>query len=411
VNDIDINNNIVENNYINIAGDADKYTWGCAMAILDAWPIPGKSVIKDLSDDDIKEILLCTTDTVNGISKGDIESWTDSMVQLFMVLARVGLKNADKAAFESVFIIFQIKAMLEGAISCGNIITIAWSAVIAANNAGVKIQLWEVLSGTNIIITNESGSKTGIVGDTIYEEIEGSAVIVNNEGKYILLPSDTDLSISIQGTHESELQVIHVFPAKGGIAETLYYKIHANATTQITSTYKKGGINGNFLVDYNGDGTIDESIKPLELSSLPPILSEGNVSPSSGKDVDLYTFNVKYNGKNTPKSINVIIDENKSFVMQQQNNPGNECSKGCPFNGYLYAVSITGSDLIEGTHHFRFVASDGELDAINDIGIHEGPTISSSSNSFPQFPALVKMAILVFGFIGAVLLIKRIIKR
>jgi hypothetical protein len=71
-------------------------------------------------------------------------------------------------------------------------------------------------------------------------------------------------------------------------------------------------------------------------------------------------------------SITITID---SGVPQEMNVRSG--ADGNYTNSEIYEYTITGTELGIGSHTFQFAASDGIADATGDIGIHDGPTVSS----------------------------------
>ncbi|MDY6966749.1 MAG: hypothetical protein SVM80_12435 [Halobacteriota archaeon] len=102
------------------------------------------------------------------------------------------------------------------------------------------------------------------------------------------------LDYNIQGTGESVLQILHLCPINGGTLKNLYYKVDVTEDTIITSHYEACGNFNNLFVDMDGNGEIHEEIGPIELETLPPVLSGGNVYPSSVSEDTTFTYTVTY---------------------------------------------------------------------------------------------------------------------
>jgi len=385
IGDPDLSNNKVMKDDLFVTGDPLDFMWGCTKGILTAIKTPlVESVAKELgelasegSGEATAFIAEVTNEELLAFKEGlwDNHDFSKFLEHWMKIVIKVGEYAVEKGKIVNVAscIVDCIIGLLQGAWDCGSIVTLAEMAVTAANNEGYQIHLWEVLpGGTDILIVDDAGNRVGVVNGIIYEEIEGSGVLVNDEAKIIILPEGMNYDINIQGTEESILQILHLCPIDAGSLKNLYYKVEVLEGTVITSRYEAGGNFNNLFVDIDGNGKVDEEIEPIELETLPPILLGGNVNPTSGFEDTTFTYTVTYTGERPPTNIQVIIDEDLQMDMVKQDKDDDGYVDGC-----IYELSLKGSDLGIGDHSFRFEANDGNLEAIGDVGQHQFPSVKS----------------------------------
>ena len=111
------------------------------------------------------------------------------------------------------------------------------------------------------------------------------------------------------------------------------------------------------------------------LADIPPSITNGTVTPVSGQFTTNFIYSVNYTStdNNQPTSITVTFDGGTPNDM----NPASG-GDGDFTNGEIYEYTTTGDILGAGTSHtFQFAASDSVNSAICDIGIHNGPDVSS----------------------------------
>ena len=114
----------------------------------------------------------------------------------------------------------------------------------------------------------------------------------------------------------------------------------------------------------------------------PPVLSDGQVSPTTGYASTTFTYSVTYTDADNdpPASPTVSIDGGLAKDMLVRAGEDGDYT-----NGEIYEYTVTGAELGLGSHTFQFAASDGIADATGDTGSHPGPAISSPSQSFKTF--------------------------
>jgi len=106
----------------------------------------------------------------------------------------------------------------------------------------------------------------------------------------------------------------------------------------------------------------------------PPVLSNGEVSPTSGYASTTFTYSVTYTDaeNDAPSSPTVSIDGGTPATMMTKTGEDGDYT-----NGEIYEYTVTDADLGLGSHTFQFAASDGTDSATGDTGSHDGPTVSS----------------------------------
>jgi len=109
-------------------------------------------------------------------------------------------------------------------------------------------------------------------------------------------------------------------------------------------------------------------------ANSPPVLSNGEVYPTSGYTSTTFTYSVTYTDaeNDAPSSPTVSIDGGTPADMTTKTGEDGDYT-----NGEIYEYTVTGTELDLGTHTFQFAASDGIDNATGDTELHSGPTVSS----------------------------------
>jgi len=115
---------------------------------------------------------------------------------------------------------------------------------------------------------------------------------------------------------------------------------------------------------------------PFYIAVNCPILSEGTVNPTSGYTSASFTYSVNYTDfeDDTPDSIKISIDSGASVNMTARAGQDGDFT-----NGEIYEYITSGGTLGTGSHTFQFFANDGTDDAIGDIDVNNGPTVSKAA--------------------------------
>ncbi len=116
------------------------------------------------------------------------------------------------------------------------------------------------------------------------------------------------------------------------------------------------------------------------------LITNGQVSPSTGDNKKTYTYSITYTDLNNtaPSFVRVIID-GTPFNMSKQTTSDNDYTDGCI---YQYKTSMD-----VGNHNYRFEASNGtDSERLVFIGYYSGPEVSEHKG-VPGF-------ILLYGTIG-----------
>jgi len=146
--------------------------------------------------------------------------------------------------------------------------------------------------------------------------------------------------------------------------------VNATFTPTVADTYTFS------LVVYDGIdySPADTTVITIKASNIAPVLSDGAVSPTSGRTSTTFTYSVVYtdDDNDPPMSITVSIDGGVPQGMNVRSG-----GDGNYTNSEIYEYGVTGTALGIGSHTFQFAASDGIADATGDIDIHAGPTVSS----------------------------------
>jgi len=103
--------------------------------------------------------------------------------------------------------------------------------------------------------------------------------------------------------------------------------------------------------------------------TFPPVLSDGDVTPASGTELDEFNYTVTYtsNKDNAPTSITVNID-GSGYSMVKTDAADTDYTDGAQ---YYY----TTSGLQKGSHYYNFTAFDGSIWAIGDIDNHSNSPV------------------------------------
>jgi len=115
---------------------------------------------------------------------------------------------------------------------------------------------------------------------------------------------------------------------------------------------------------------------PFYIAVNCPALSDGTVNPASGKTSASFTYSVNYTDfeDDAPDSIKISIDGGASVNMTARAGQDGNFT-----NGEIYEYIISGRTLGTGSHTFQFLANDGTDDAIGDIDVNAGPTVSKAA--------------------------------
>lgn len=124
-------------------------------------------------------------------------------------------------------------------------------------------------------------------------------------------------------------------------------------------------------------------------SASAPMLSDGTVGPENGDSATAFLYTVVYTDidNQAPDAITVSIDGQAGQPMTRRLGQDGNYS-----NGEIY--EYTRSGLAQGSHTFKFAASDGWDAAMGDISPHNGPTIAGTATriieiNFPVTDAVV----------------------
>ena len=122
-----------------------------------------------------------------------------------------------------------------------------------------------------------------------------------------------------------------------------------------------------------GFGRVDAYEAVASVANTPPVLSSGQVSPTTGDTTTTFTYSVTYTDADNdpPTSITVSIDGAAAQTMTKKTGEDGDYT-----NGEVYEYTTSG--LSTGSHTFQFAASDGVDAATGDTGSHAGPTVENS---------------------------------
>ena len=115
---------------------------------------------------------------------------------------------------------------------------------------------------------------------------------------------------------------------------------------------------------------------PFYIAVNCPALSDGTVNPTSGKTSAAFTYSVNYTDfeNDAPSFKTISIDGGASVNMTAPTGQDGDFT-----NGEIYEYIISGGTLGTGSHTFQFFANDGTDDAIGDIDVNNGPTVSKAA--------------------------------
>jgi hypothetical protein len=188
-------------------------------------------------------------------------------------LVNIALKVAAKLSKNPIAIIPSLaKGLWEGAKNCAALALIFseyyWGASKIVGN-----WLWSwVDCPVDILIMDAQGNRAGFMDGIIYEEIEGSEVVVVDDRKLILLPWQSGYSVALMGTGSGTMDFYMLLPAGESIAKIVEYDDVpvSQATEAIVDI---GPENPEYLmeIDNNGDGQVDAVRSPDLINTWPNI--------------------------------------------------------------------------------------------------------------------------------------------
>ncbi|TKJ27479.1 MAG: hypothetical protein CEE42_02145 [Promethearchaeota archaeon Loki_b31] len=110
---------------------------------------------------------------------------------------------------------------------------------------------------------------------------------------------------------------------------------------------------------------------PPQPNDFTPSLTDGSLSPTSGNQTTLFTYNVTYTDadNNPPIYINVLINET-SYPMEKQDLMDEDYTDGCKYNYFTY--------LQPGNYNYSFECADYKF--FTNTGVTIGPSVSESPN-------------------------------
>jgi hypothetical protein len=113
----------------------------------------------------------------------------------------------------------------------------------------------------------------------------------------------------------------------------------------------------------------------VEAPNRAPVLSDGTVSPVSGRTATIFTYSVVYADDDNDTPISVTISIDGGIPQDMSVKPGED---GDYSSGEIYEYIAAGSDIGLGSHTFQFAADDSTDNATGDNGVQFGPAISRS---------------------------------
>jgi hypothetical protein len=110
---------------------------------------------------------------------------------------------------------------------------------------------------------------------------------------------------------------------------------------------------------------------PPQPNDFTPSLTDGSLSPTSGDQTTLFTYNVTYTDadNNPPIFINVLIN-GTSYPMEKQDIMDEDYTDGCIYEYFTY--------LQPGNYNYSFECADYEF--FTNTGVTSGPSVSESPN-------------------------------
>ncbi len=153
--------------------------------------------------------------------------------------------------------------------------------------------------------------------------------------------------------------------------------IYSNGEKYYYSTALSAGTHSYKFIASDGTDVAQTSVYNVTVTAAnnAPVLSSGQVTPSSGASGSTFTYSVTYADadNNAPLYVRVTID-GTNYDMSKQNAADNVYTDGC---NYVYS---TNSLSIGSSHTYKFTASDGALScSLPSSGTYSGPIVTNSA--------------------------------
>ncbi|MEM2373398.1 MAG: hypothetical protein QXI11_03050 [Thermoproteota archaeon] len=244
-----------------------------------------------ITDPNFKEALLKNTGLVEAytnlgvqlcsfmskLKQDDIPGSAESVANIILIIAEIIKENPISLAI----------GFIEDVITAGRVIGYAIARflmylITSLDKLGIPIVNIILRSPVDILVTTSEGKRIGYLNGQIYEELEGSEVIVIDEKKYILFPKEAQFDIELygkdQGSFSLEILSPNIKAEFSNIAVTSKTKAYASVNLAINSYVMKK--------DNDGDGTIDEEIPPLiyQVEQGEEKTDSGSITPPTSSD-------------------------------------------------------------------------------------------------------------------------------
>ncbi len=123
----------------------------------------------------------------------------------------------------------------------------------------IGLEITSIHSPARIYIRDSVGNISGRAteGGSFLEEIEGSSYLEIAGVKYVIVPSNIDYEVFIEG-EGTGIYTLNIETLSGDDNQELIHEMTASVTPEMVATYSKsGGEFSNIFIDEDGDGVID----------------------------------------------------------------------------------------------------------------------------------------------------------